>query len=60
MDALKKSVHLGGDVDSLASIATGIMAGRIGLQTIPKFILDNIEGREYLEELAKEYKDKRG
>jgi ADP-ribosylglycohydrolase len=59
MDALKKSINLGGDVDSIASITTGIMAGKSGLKNIPEFMLKNIEGREYLEDLAKKFKEKR-
>jgi len=51
-DALKKSIKLGGDVDSIASITTGIMAGIHGLKTIPSFMLDNVEGKEYLQSIA--------
>jgi len=52
MDALKKSINLGGDVDSVASICTGIMAGIHGLDSLPAFMLNNIEGKRYLEEIA--------
>ena len=34
------------------------MAGRLGLRNIPTFMLENIEGKAYLEELAGKYKDK--
>jgi ADP-ribosylglycohydrolase len=54
-DALRKSILLGGDVDSLASITTGIMAGRTGLESIPKFMLDNVEGIPYLRQIAKAF-----
>ena len=47
-DALQKSVYLGGDVDSVASITTGIMAGVRGLDSIPQFMLDSVEGMNYL------------
>lgn len=52
-DALRKSVLLGGDVDSVASITTGIMAGVYGLSSIPDFMIENVEGRTYIEELSK-------
>jgi ADP-ribosylglycohydrolase len=34
MEALKKSIYLGGDVDSVASITTGIIAGKAGLDSL--------------------------
>ena len=55
-DALQKSIWLGGDVDSLASITTGIMAGRNGLNSLPKFMLVNVEGTPYLKQIAKAFK----
>jgi len=54
-DALKKSVNLGGDVDSVASISTGIAAGRFGLNSLPKFMLEKVEGKEYFKRLAGEF-----
>ncbi len=54
-DALRKSILLGGDVDSLASITTGILAGRNGLESIPKFMLENVEGVPYLKQIAKAF-----
>lgn len=55
-DALKKSVLLGGDVDSIASITTGIMAGYFGLEDIPNFMIQNVENRIYLENIAENFK----
>lgn len=55
MDALRKSIHLGGDVDSVASITTAIMAGRAGLKSIPKFMLEKVEGKKYLKEIEDEF-----
>lgn len=52
LDALRQSLYLGGDVDSVASITTGIMAGRLGLDSLPVFMLDEVEGRAYLGEIA--------
>ena len=57
-DALKKSVYLGGDVDSIASITTGIMAGLEGLKSIPEFMIENVEGMPYLEQLAEDFENK--
>lgn len=51
-DALKKSVYLGGDVDSLASITTGIMAGRLGLDSLPEYMRQAVEGKDYLQKIA--------
>jgi len=42
-DALKKSVLIGGDVDSLASVCTGIFSPKYGLDSIPQFMLANVE-----------------
>ena len=58
LDALKKSVYLGGDVDSLASITTGIMAGIKGLNSVPGFMLDHVEGKAYLMRVADEFENK--
>ncbi len=57
-EALKLSIQLGGDVDSIASITTGILAGKMGLKSIPKFMIDSVEGIEYLKEIAKKFKSK--
>ncbi len=58
LDALQKSVRLGGDVDSIASITTGIMAGLYGLESIPKYMLDRVEGMKYLIEIGAEFEKK--
>jgi ADP-ribosylglycohydrolase len=55
MDALKKSVFLGGDVDSVASITTGIMAGVMGLGSLPDFMLSGVEQIEGVESLAEKF-----
>ncbi len=54
-DALQRSINYGGDVDSLAAIAVGIMAGRHGLSSLPSFLIDKLEGREYLERVAERF-----
>ncbi|WP_438712070.1 ADP-ribosylglycohydrolase family protein [Aquimarina muelleri] len=55
IDALQKSVYLGGDVDSVASITTGIMSGKTGLLSIPEFMIESVEGIEYVTEIAKDF-----
>lgn len=55
MDALKKAIWLGGDVDSVASICTGIMAGRMGIGDLPNYMLEEVEGKAYLTQVANEW-----
>lgn len=54
-DTLQKSIYLGGDVDSLASICTGIMAFKYGIDSLPNFMLENVEGKIYLHKIAKDW-----
>ncbi|HAS43413.1 MAG TPA: ADP-ribosylglycohydrolase family protein [Microscillaceae bacterium] len=56
-DGLKIAVQMGGDVDSLASICTGVLAGRYGLDSLPEFMLKNIEGKAYLKQTAQAFED---
>jgi len=42
-DALQKSVKLGGDVDSVAAVTVGILAGKHGLHDLPGFLLSATE-----------------
>lgn len=58
-DALKKSVRMGGDVDSLAAITTGILGGKYGLDSLPKFMIERIESKSYLKEVAVNFKIKK-
>ncbi|WP_299245413.1 ADP-ribosylglycohydrolase family protein [uncultured Aquimarina sp.] len=55
MDALVKSINIGGDVDSIASITTGIMAGRYNLDSLPDFMLQNLEGVDYIKEVTNSF-----
>lgn len=52
-EGLKHSIRLGGDVDSLASIVTGILAGKYGIVDLPGYMMQNVEGVDYLKEIAK-------
>ena len=54
-DALKNAVWLGGDVDTVASIACGVMAGLRGLDSLPAFLLEGLEGRAYLESVGEAF-----
>jgi ADP-ribosylglycohydrolase len=54
-DALKHSIYLGGDVDSLASICVGIASGLYGIKSIPDYMLDSVEGKNYIESVAIEF-----
>jgi len=51
-EGLKNAILLGGDVDSIASVCTGILAGRYGLNTLPQFMIEQVEGKNKLERLA--------
>ncbi len=55
-DALQKSIYLGGDVDSVASITTGIMTGIHGLESIPNYMIANVEGKNYFKKIAENLK----
>ncbi len=57
MDALRMSVYLGGDVDSVASLTTGIMAARTGLASLPQYMLEQVEAYEYLMSVAANFAD---
>lgn len=56
-EGLQYAVRLGGDVDSLASVCTGILAGRFGLDSLPNFMLQEVENRPYLLEVAASFEE---
>lgn len=56
-EALRQSILLGGDVDSVASITVGIVASKSGLDSLPSFMLEEVEGIEYLREVALRFAD---
>lgn len=49
------AIRTGGDVDSLAALVTGIMGGRYGLEDMPPFLLDGLEGRDTIKNLADQF-----
>lgn len=51
-DGLKKAVYLGGDVDSVASIVTGMLAANQGLDSLPDYMVQQVEGVDYLREIG--------
>ncbi|WP_299462444.1 ADP-ribosylglycohydrolase family protein [uncultured Microscilla sp.] len=56
-EGLQYAINLGGDVDSLASVCTGILGGKFGLGSLPNFMLNQVENRSYLLEVAKDFDD---
>lgn len=55
LEALKAAVYLGGDVDSVAAVCTGILGGKYGLADLPTFMMDNVEGKTYLKKIAAQF-----
>jgi len=51
-EGLKNSINLGGDVDSLASIVVGILAGKYGIDDLPAYMIQNVEGVAYLKTIS--------
>jgi len=51
-DALKKSIRMGGDIDSLAAVCTGIAGGYYGLDSLPSFLLEKTEGLSRMQYLG--------
>jgi len=51
-EALRDSVFMGGDIDSLAAVCTGIAGGKYGLDSLPDFLISQTEGLQRMEVLA--------
>ena len=51
-EGLRNSINLGGDVDSLASIVVGILAGKYGIDDLPAYMIRNVEGVPYLKTIS--------
>lgn len=56
-DGFKEAILIGGDVDSLASIVTGILAGKYGLSSMPDYMKTEVEGIEMLEKLGNDWSE---
>jgi ADP-ribosylglycohydrolase len=52
---LKAAIRIGGDVDSVASICLGIVAAKFGLDDIPQWLIDSVENKDGLEQLADQF-----
>jgi ADP-ribosylglycohydrolase len=52
---LKHAINIGGDVDSIAAICTGILAGRYGLESLPDFMIEQTEGIAYVAKLGSDF-----
>ena len=59
-EAIKMSILMGGDVDSLASITGGLMAGRHGLgNDLPPFLLQGLELRDHIAARGRAFGEKK-
>lgn len=54
-DALQIAVNMGGDVDTIASVCCGVMAGLHGLDSLPNFLLEGVENVTYLKQIAQSF-----
>jgi len=54
-EGLRHSIRMGGDVDSLASIVVGILAGKYGIADLPEYMRSNVEGTVYLNDIARQF-----
>lgn len=54
-EGLKNSINIGGDVDSLAAIVVGILAGKYGIDSLPEYMIQNVEGKKYIKEIAEKF-----
>lgn len=61
-DGLKKAIRLGGDVDSVAAVTVGALAGKYGLSSLPSYLIEKVEGKDKIEALVRKvenFKDKK-
>jgi ADP-ribosylglycohydrolase len=52
VDCVRRAANTNGDSDSVACIAGGICAARLGLEAIPASWRERCENRDYLTDLA--------
>ena len=57
-EALQHSINMGGDIDTLAAVCTGIAAGTYGLDSLPLFLLERTEGLKRAETLGSKLYEK--
>lgn len=56
-EGFKQAIYLGGDVDSLASIITGILGGVYGLNSLPPYMAEMVERKSELIKLAEQWRN---
>jgi ADP-ribosylglycohydrolase len=56
-EGFKQAIYLGGDVDSVASITTGLLAGRFSIEGMPLYMIEMVEGKNKLLKLADLWQD---
>ncbi len=57
-DALKHSIRMGGDIDSLAAVCTGIASGTYGTDSLPRFLFEQTEGLDRMQQLGEKLYEK--
>jgi len=56
-EGLKRSVLVGGDIGTLAPVVVGILAGKFGLESLPKSLLE-VENRQNIVAVANHFAKK--
>lgn len=54
---LRDAVSLGGDVDSVAAVCAGILGGRYGLGSLPRFMVDGVEGKDRIADMSSRFSE---
>jgi ADP-ribosylglycohydrolase len=54
-DGLIKCIKIGGDIGTLSPIVCGILSGCFSYKSIPKSILEKVEGKELIIEKINKY-----
>jgi ADP-ribosylglycohydrolase len=49
---------MGGDVDSLAAVCTGIASGTYGTDSLPQFLFEQTEGLDRMQKLGEKLYEK--
>ena len=54
-EGFKRSIEIGGDVDSLAAIVVGMLAILYDIDDLPNFIFENLEDKDKLVEIGEKF-----
>lgn len=57
-EALKQSIRMGGDIDSLAAVCTGIASGAYGADSLPRFLFEQTESLDRMRHLGERMYEK--